>query len=76
MADKVYPTSVCILPLEYIYRFYMGLGRNSTYFHKLQQLIRLRNGAALCFLCGSNWSLKYYLGDFQASEAYVTLIIS
>jgi hypothetical protein len=35
---------------------------NSDYFLKQ---VDICNGDALCFLCGTDWIIKYYLGELQ-----------
>jgi hypothetical protein len=45
----------------------MILTVNSDYFLKQRQLVDLCNGEVLCFLCGTDWILKYYLDDLSLS---------
>jgi hypothetical protein len=46
-----------------IYVFHMILTINRDYFLKQHQPVNLCNGNVLCFLCGKEWILKYYLDE-------------
>jgi hypothetical protein len=46
-------------------RFSMILRVNSDYFLNQRQPADLCNGEALCFLCGTDWILKYYLDELR-----------
>jgi hypothetical protein len=49
-----------------IYAFRTILNVNSSdYFLKQSQSVDLRNGEVLCFLCGTDWILKYYLDELR-----------
>jgi hypothetical protein len=49
-----------------IYVFHMILRINSDYFLKQRQPVDLCNGEVLCFLCGTDWILKYYLDELHS----------
>jgi hypothetical protein len=57
----------------------MILRINSDYFFKQRQPVDLCNGEVLCFLCGTDWILKYYLDElrlqkvnFKSVDMYLT----
>jgi hypothetical protein len=56
---------ICVLPTECIYGFHMILRVNSEYFLKQRQPVDLCNGEVWCFLCGTDWILKYYLDELR-----------
>jgi hypothetical protein len=43
----------------------MILAVNKGYFLKQYQPVDLCNGEVLCFLCGTDWILKYYLDELR-----------
>jgi hypothetical protein len=45
--------------------FRMILWINIDYFHKQHQPVDLCNGGVLCFLCGTDWIVKYYLDELR-----------
>jgi hypothetical protein len=59
------PTSTIINTLLYIYGFRVILSVNRDYFHKQRQQIDLFCGEVWCFICGTNWILKYYLDELR-----------
>jgi hypothetical protein len=59
----------CVLPTKCICRFFNILSVNSDYFLKQHQPVYLCNGEELCFLCGTDWILKYYLDELRLQRA-------
>jgi hypothetical protein len=45
--------------------FCMILTVNSDYFRIQRLPVDLCNGEVLCFLCGKDWIIKYYLDELQ-----------
>jgi hypothetical protein len=43
----------------------MILNVNSDHFLKLRQPFDLCDGEVLCFLCGTDWILRYYLDELR-----------
>jgi hypothetical protein len=43
----------------------MILSVNSDYFLKQGQPVDLCNGEELCFLCGTDWIIKYYVDELR-----------
>jgi hypothetical protein len=46
-------------------RCVMILSVNSYYFRKQRKPVDLCNGEVWCFLCGTDWILKYYLDEHE-----------
>jgi hypothetical protein len=46
----------------------MILTVNSYYFLKQLQPIDLCNGEVLCFVCGTDWIIKYYLDELRLQK--------
>jgi hypothetical protein len=50
----------------------MVLTINSDYFLKQRQPVDLCDGEVLCFLCGTDWILKYYLDEIRLQRVNVS----
>jgi hypothetical protein len=59
-----------------MYEFRMILTVNSDYFLKQRWPVDLCNGEELCFLCGTDWILKYYLDELRLQKVKQTLHIA
>jgi hypothetical protein len=54
-----------MLPTRCTYVFRMILIINSYYFFVQHKPVDLGNGEELCFLCGTDWILKYYSNELR-----------
>jgi hypothetical protein len=58
------------MPTQSIYGF---LKVNNDYFLRQRLPVDLCNGEELCFLCGTDWILKYYLDELRLQRVNVTV---
>jgi hypothetical protein len=69
------PASTVSKASFYSYEFRMILRINRDYFLNQRSPVDFCNAEELCFLCGTDWILKYYIDELQVQFIFKWFII-